>query len=128
MRSAFFRQRRGNARTPLLMVVVLILTLSGQSARGETVGPLISLTPQEFLELADGPQAMYVGGVIDGMTFMSYGHSLPDDVAFARCARSMTIGALSDKVVAWLRQHPDFNEGTATAVAMTMGAGCPRQD
>ena len=107
----------------------LIGTLGASAAAaqgGGTVGPLISLKPQESLELSDGVRAMYVGGVIDGMTFMSYGYSLPDHVEFAQCVQSMTVGALSDKVLAWLKQHPDFTEGTATAVAMTMGAACPR--
>lgn len=89
-----------------------------------SLGPLLSLSPADFLKLPDGVQAIYVAGVLDGVSYTSYGYSLPDHDRYVRCASTLRLGALAERTVAWLRANPKFAEGTATAVAKALGAYC----
>lgn len=105
-------------------LTILAITGFAIPSSAQTVSPLISISPAEFLKLPDGPRAVYVGGVIDGITFTTYGYSIKEHDKFAHCARTLTLGALAQRTAAWLKANPSFSEGTASAIAQTMGAYC----
>lgn len=106
-----------------VFLILAFLSFSTQPS-AQTLGPLITVSPADFLKLPDRFQSLYVGGVIDGMTFTSYGYTLPDHDVFVRCLMTIKVGDLSERVVAWLHAHPSFNYGTASAVAQTIGSYC----
>lgn len=107
-------------------LVCLLLGYAAISANAEapTVSPLISITPTEFLQLPNNVRSVYVGGVMDGITFITYGYSLQDHDKFVRCARTITLGDLANKTAEWLKAHPKFDEGTGSAIVQTFGAYC----
>jgi hypothetical protein len=88
------------------------------------VGPVQIFTLAEFLKLPDGLQAVFIGGLIEGMAFISYGYSLPDHEAWTACVRQKTIGDTVADVVAFLKQDPGFNESIASAFAKVIGKRC----
>src|ERR1700730_11195488 len=77
------------------------------------VGPVQIFTLAEFLKLPDGLQAGFVGGLIEGVAFVSYGYSLPDHEAWTACVRQKSIGDTAADVVAFIQQAPGFNESIA---------------
>ena len=95
-------------------------------ATAQTLGPLVSLSRKEYLKLPDSMQAIYVAGVIDGVSVTTFGYSIPDHDAYVRCARTMTLGVLGQRVADWIRANPGFSEGAATAVSKTLGENCHR--
>jgi hypothetical protein len=78
----------------------------------------------EFLKLPEDLQALYVGGLIEGMAFVSYGNSEPSYPAWVRCVRSKTLGDTTKDAVAFINQQPSFNEGMASALAQVLGRRC----
>ena len=108
----------------IVVVLALLVPSSLSMAAAPTTGPLISISTQEYLKLPLDIQALYVAGVIDGVSYMSYGYSLPDHDAYVKCARTIKLGDLAQRVADWIRAHPKFSEGPATAVSKTMGASC----
>lgn len=109
---------------PSKIVIKNCRTVAATTTNAQPLGPLISISPQDYLKLPDSAQAIYVAGVIDGVTTTSYGYSLPGGKLYAQCARTMTLGVLARRVADWIRSNPTYAEGTATAVAKTMGAHC----
>jgi hypothetical protein len=118
------RSATRNTEYPSKIVVKNCRTIAATTTNARPIGPLISISPQDYLKLPQSEQAIYVAGVIDGVTNTSYGYSLPGGDAYAQCARTMTLGVLAQRVADWIRSNPTFDEGTATAVAKTMGAHC----
>jgi hypothetical protein len=100
----------------------LVAQTAGQAA--PTLSPLISVSPTEFLKLPEAVQAIYVGGVLDGVTYTSYGYGLPDHDAYIRCVRTLTLGNLAQRVAARVRAAPMAAENTPTYVAQALGAYC----
>jgi hypothetical protein len=88
------------------------------------VGPVQILTPAEFLKFPDGLQAVFVGGIIEGMAYVSYGYSLPSHEAWTACVRLKSVGDTTADVVAFLKQDPAFNESIASAFAHVIGKRC----
>jgi hypothetical protein len=103
---------------------IYIAPVAIDESGSKTVGPVQSLTPAEFLKLPDDFRALYVGGLIEGMAFISYGYSLPDHEEWTACVRQKSIGDTTDDVVSFLKGHPDFNESIASALAQVMGKRC----
>lgn len=94
------------------------------AAQTPPVGPAQIFTPDEFLKLPDGVQAVFVGGLIEGMAFVSYGYSLPSHAAWTACVRQKSIGDTVAEVVAFLKENPGFDESVATAFAKVIGKRC----
>jgi hypothetical protein len=110
-----------------LLIVISFFQARSVPAGPQTLGPLNSIPATEFLhKMTPAMRAFYVGGVIDGFTFTSYGYSLPEHDQFVRCARAIPLGKLSEETVAWIRSHPMSDESAASAVAATMGDYCKR--
>jgi len=112
-------------RILLVFATFLSVTMS-MAASAQTLGPLVSISPEEYLKLPHSVQTFYVAGVVDGVSVTSYGYSLPDHDAYVRCARTMTLGVLAQRVADWIRANPGFSEGAATAVSKTLAAHCKR--
>lgn len=110
-------------RRPFVAVAFFFLACLAQ-AQEPTLNAVESLSPKEYLNLSEGPQALYVGGIIDGVSFTSYGYSLPMHDNYVRCVRTLTLGALAQEVAAWLRANPSYRESMAGAVAQTLGVYC----
>ena len=98
--------------------------VQAQKPTPPTLNAVESLSPKEYLKLPEGIQAIYVGGIMDGVSFTSYNYDLPWHDDYVRCVRSLTVGALAQKVSIWLRANPSWQEGMAGAVAKTLGAYC----
>lgn len=93
----------------IVLVLETILSVNTSiMAAAQTLGPLVSITPEEYLKLPNTVQTLYVAGVVDGTSVTSYGYSLPDHDAYVRCARTMTLGVLSQRVADWIRAILDF--------------------
>jgi hypothetical protein len=111
----------------ILLVLATILSVTTSIvAAAQTLGPLVSISPEEYLKLPHSVQTLYVAGVVDGVSVTTYGYSLPDHDAYVRCARTMTLGVLAQHVADWIRANPGFSEGAATAVSKTLGVQCKR--
>jgi hypothetical protein len=113
----------GFMKNSLFTIFFLFANLNVQAAT-PTLSYVQSISPQLFLKLPDEVQALYVGAILDGMTFTSYGYQLPEHDKFVKCTQTMTLGALGQKVSSWLKANPTNKEGVATAVAHVMGASC----
>jgi len=104
--------------------------------RAQTVGPLQSISIAEFLKLSDSVRAIYVGGVLDGMTFTSYGYNIPEHDRFVRCARTLTLGALAQKTVEWIVPIRSFTKvpgllsrkPSALSAKKAVGISCSQSD
>ena len=110
-------------RRSLFAAVLFFLACSAQ-AQEPTLNAVESLSTQEYLKLPEGLQALYIGGIIDGVSLTTYGYSLPQHDSYVRCVRTLTLGALAQKVAAWLRANPSYNESMAGAVGKTLGGYC----
>jgi hypothetical protein len=78
----------------------------------------------EFLKLPEDLQTLYMGGLIEGMAFVSYGNSEVSYPAWVSCVRSKTLGDTTRDVVTFIKQQPNFNEGVGSALAQTLGRRC----
>ncbi len=111
-----------------IILISFLLLACATSIKAEPVGPLISVTPKEFLSLPEGAQAIYTAGILDGMTVITYGYSIQDHDKFVRCARTLTLGNLAAKTVEWIEKNPLFSEGAGTAVIKSLGAYCKQKE
>lgn len=90
----------------------------------QSVGMVQPVGVSDFLKLPRDLQAVYVGGIIEGMAFMAYSYAPSDYPVWVQCVRSKTLGRTTDDVVAFIRQTPNFNEGVAGALAQMLGKRC----
>jgi hypothetical protein len=88
------------------------------------VGLLKPFPVADFLKLPGDLQALYVGGLIEGMAFVSYGNSDASYPAWVSCVRSKTLGDTTKDVVTFIEQQPSFDEGVGSALAQTLGRRC----
>jgi hypothetical protein len=65
-----------------------------------------------------------VAGVLDGVTYTTYGYSIAGHDAYIQCARTMTMEVMARRVADWIRTNPQFKEGAAAAVAIMLGERC----
>jgi len=108
----------------IVMAMFLLVSATAYAAQ-PTVGPLHSIKLDQFMQLPEKFQALYVAGAIDGMTFTTYGYAIPDHDALVSCYRSRPLGEFTKQVVETAKLHPEFKENVATLVAMTAGRLCP---
>jgi hypothetical protein len=100
------------------------LQLSGvallQASETKIIQPL---AVQEFLSLSEDMQAVYVGGVLEGMSYVQYGYGIPDLEKWTECVRRKSLGETAAEVASVLKSKT-FNEGVSSALAQTMGLRC----
>jgi len=90
----------------------------------QQAGMVQSVTAQEFLRLPQPMQAIYVGGLIEGMAFLAYGYSRETYPAWAECVRRKTVAETSKEVVALIGARPNFDQGVGTALAQVLAKRC----
>jgi hypothetical protein len=110
---------------PALAVVTIADSLSASTlAVAEDIPLLQPLTAQQFLQLTEDFQALYVGGLIEGMAYIQYEHSMTDYPTWVVCVRQKALGETAQQVADFLKQNPSFKEGVSTALAKTLSARC----
>jgi hypothetical protein len=122
------RDVRGTMREFLrsaLAIVTIAGSLSASSLAVAEETPLLqTLTAEQFLQLTEDFQALYVGGLIEGMAYVQYGHSMADYPTWVACVKRKTLGETTQLVTGFLKENPSFNEGVSTALAKTLSARC----
>jgi hypothetical protein len=111
----------------LLKPALVVAAVAGAlltSAGAEETPLLQTLTAEQFLQLSEDFQALYVGGLIEGMAYIQYGHSMTDYPTWVACVRQKALGETTQQVVDFLKQNPSFNEGVSTGLAKTLSARC----
>src|SRR5690348_15509641 len=108
----------------LAMLMASIGTGARCFAQQQPVGMLKPVPVAQFLQLPTNIQSIYVGGIMEGMGFVTYGYGLPDYPDWVRCVRGKTLGETTQDVVSFIRNTPDFSEGVASALAQTLGRRC----
>ena len=110
---------------PALAIVAIADSLSASTlAVAEDISLLQPLTAQQFLQLTEDFQALYVGGLIEGMAYIQYGHAMTEYPTWVTCVRQKALGETTQEVVAFLKQNPSFDEGVSPALAKTLSARC----
>jgi hypothetical protein len=110
---------------PALAVAAIAGSLSASTSAVAEESPLLqTLTAEQFLQLTVDFQALYVGGLIEGMAYVQYGHSMADYPTWVACVKQKTLGETTQQVTAFLKENPSFNEGVSTALAKTLSARC----
>ncbi len=107
----------------LFLASALMLTPAAAQNR-----PLETILVEEFLKLPENFQVLYVAGILDGMSFVSYGNNDPTLGAWTNCVRQKTLGETNREVVAWLETNPEYRTSPVPwTVAQAIGArDCPR--
>jgi len=111
----------------LLLATLAAFTAPAKIAVGQVplpTGMVETLTVAEYLQLPENAQAVFVGGLIEGMAFVMYGYSIPDYAKWSACVRSQSLGATAKDVVNFIHERPNFNESIASALAQTFGQRC----
>jgi hypothetical protein len=115
--------RMSESLRPALAIAAVAGALSTSVFAEET--PLLqTLTAEQFLQLTEDFQALYVGGLIEGMAFIQYGYSMTDYPTWVSCVRQKALGETTQQVADFLKQNPSFNEGVSTALAKTLSSRC----
>ena len=111
----------------LLLVMACVWFLSNAVSVNAQDRPLETLKTSDFLKLPINFQALYIGGVLDGMSYVSYGNSDPTLGAWTSCVRRKTVGETTEEAVRWLKEHEQERGWPVPwAVAKVIGARkCP---
>ena len=86
----------------LLLAMACVGVLSNPVSGAAQGRPLETLKTSEFLKLPPEFQAIYIGGVLDGMAYVSYGTQDPKLGAWTNCVRAKSLGQSTEEVVRWL--------------------------
>jgi hypothetical protein len=106
----------------VLAVGLVLLNSPLCAAHAQQAAGLVQpIQASEFLKLPSDLQAVYVGGILEGIAFSAYGYSDTRYPAWVTCVRRETLGNTTDDVVAFIKQTPNFDEGVASALAQVLG-------
>ncbi len=89
----------------LLLAMACVGFLSSAVSVNAQDRPLETLKTREFLKFPDEVQALYIAGILDGMSYVSYGAQDPNLGAWENCVRTKSLGETSKEVVRWLTEH-----------------------
>ena len=73
------------------------LALSGRGDVSAQVPPIEVVSTEEFLELTEDQQVLFLSGVLEGIAFANYGR--PDYPKWVECVRMATMGTLRKQVL-----------------------------
>jgi hypothetical protein len=107
-----------------LAAAALFLAFTSAQAYTPQLRPLSSVDTEVFLRMNQDAQKLYVSGVVDGFTFVTYGHGYSNHDAVVKCLNAKNVGDLTTGVVDWLKTHPAFREGLSSAVVQTVNVFC----
>jgi hypothetical protein len=111
------------AVTALLFLIPRESYAADYTAR-EKVGIVPPSPVTEFLRIPEDIQTAYVGGIMEGMAFVSYGNSEVSYPAWVNCVRSRALGDTTKDVVSFIQQEPNFGEGMSSTLSQTLGRHC----
>jgi hypothetical protein len=123
-RNPWFKEDPEMVRKTLIAAGLLFLSFSSALAYTPQLRPLSSVDPEVFLRMNQDAQKLYVSGVVDGFTYVTYGHGFANHDAVVKCLNSKNVGDLTASVVDWLKVHPAFSEGLSSAVVQTVNGFC----
>lgn len=86
--------------------------------------PLTSVEAGAFLKLDWQAQRLYVAGILDGLTFVTYGRRLPDHDLVVQCAKTRTVDQVTRDVVEFVKARPAFSESLGAAVTQSVSTAC----
>lgn len=107
-----------------LALTGLLLAFTTAQAYTPESHPLKSVEPKDFLRMSQDAQKLYVAGVMDGFTYVTYGHGFANRDAVVKCLKTRGVDELTSSVVDWLKDHPAFSEGMSSAVVQTVNGFC----
>lgn len=116
-----------NLHPPARILLGALLSLGAVTAMAGTVPkerPLTSVEAGAFLKLDWPAQRLYVSGILDGLTFVTYGRRLPDHDIVVQCARTRTVDQVTRDVVDFVKTRPAFSESLGAAVTQSVSAAC----
>jgi hypothetical protein len=70
-------------------------------------GPLETINTSEFLQLSEDLQTIYVAGVLDGMSYVSYNDDIAIPDKWIACVRTQALKKTVADVVQFLRDNPE---------------------
>lgn len=108
----------------LLAATGLFLVFNCAQAYTPESRPLASIDSRAFLQMSQEAQKLYVAGVMDGFTYVTYGHGFANRDAVVKCLKTRGVDELTASVVDWLKDHPAFGEGMSSAVVQTVNGFC----
>jgi hypothetical protein len=98
---------------------LLVFVFAATFGNGIRAGSLETVTTSE---LPEDFQSMYVAGILDGMSYVTYNYEIPHHDQWAACVRTKSLGATLTDVLAYLKDNPGEAEYPLTwAVAKTIG-------
>jgi len=104
----------------------LLVTLSLLDAPlgfGETRMMLRPISTADFMSFSDNAQVIYVAGILEGMSLMSYKPTAAYR-KWTECVRSKTLGETTKEVVALIKQNPNYQDSIASAVSLSLNKRC----
>lgn len=104
--------------------VLSLAAVSALAGPGPTERPLASVESSVFLKMEWPAQRLYVSGILDGITFVSYGRRLPDHDAIVQCAKQRSVDQVTRDVVEFVKSRPAFSESLGSAVAQSVSSAC----
>jgi hypothetical protein len=85
-------------------------------------GTLETVSVADFLKLPDDLQAIYVAGILDGMSYVIFNYQLSEPDKWAECVRLRTLDETLNEVLAYLKNNPsEASYPLPWAVARTIG-------
>jgi hypothetical protein len=85
----------------------LAIALSISSPAFGASGSLETITTSEFLKLPEDLQNVYVAGVLDGMSYVTYNYEIADHDKFVACVRTQSLAATVAGVLDYIKNNPD---------------------
>jgi hypothetical protein len=91
-------------------------------SNGLRAGSLETVSTSEFLKLPGDFQALYVAGILDGMSYVTHNYEIPNGDQWVACVRTKTLGATLTDVLAYMKANPsEAKYPVPWAVAKTIG-------
>jgi hypothetical protein len=90
---------------------------------GESRMMLRPISTAEFMSFSDNAQVIYVAGILEGMSLMTYKPTAAYR-KWTECVRSKTLGETTKEVVALIKQNPNYQDSIAAAVSQSLGKRC----
>lgn len=106
-------------------LLALTILLFAVPAHAQNPKPLETISRTQYLELSPELQAVYVAGIIDGMSAILFRKRIPGYQNWLDCVRTKTISEASEEVRNLLQRDPGFNQPLTWAVSQVIeDRGC----
>jgi len=106
-------------------LLIILTLLDAPFSFGETRMMLRPISTAEFMSFSDNAQVIYVAGILEGMSLMTYKPTAAYR-KWTECVRSKTLGETTKEVVALIKQNPNYQDSIAGAVSQSLGKRCKK--